>query len=189
MRSPSRRSSPHLQSCCCSFIYKHLSVDVSMSPTGEAPAAKPSVSGSHSQWFLSLLWTLSCSGSLSCWLLEPHGRGPAQGLEEQRRAHDCKVTVTCSSSETQFLGRLIRSLGSPRRRKGPGVLEEEIGVWNSQRGGKDKHLFSLYIPQSQSHKRLFFFKPGTDDYTTQFKLCTRDYITTMYPACGQFSPF
>ena len=26
MRSPSRRSSPHLQSCCCSFIYKHLSV-------------------------------------------------------------------------------------------------------------------------------------------------------------------
>ena len=34
--------------------------------------------------------------------------------------------------ESQFLGRLIRSLGSLRRREGSGVLEEEIGVWNSQ---------------------------------------------------------
>ena len=32
-----------------------------------------------------------------------------------------------------------------RKRKGPGVLEEEIGVWNSQGGGKDKHFF-FYIP-------------------------------------------
>ena len=27
MRSPSRRSSLHLQGCCSSFIYKHLSVE------------------------------------------------------------------------------------------------------------------------------------------------------------------
>ena len=45
--------------------------------------------------------------------------------------------------EGQFLGRLRRSPGSPRRRKGPGALKEVIGVWNSQGGGKDKHLFSF----------------------------------------------
>ena len=54
-----------------------------------------------------------------------------------------------------------------RKRKGPGVLEEEIGVWNSQGGGKDKGLF--FFPStflSLSHiKHFFFFKPGTDDYT------------------------
>jgi len=43
---------------------------------------------------------------------------------------------------SQFLSRFIRSLGSLRRRKrGCGALEEKIGVWNSQRGGKDKHFF------------------------------------------------
>ena len=53
---------------------------------------------------------------------------------------------------SQFLGRLIRSPGSPRRRKASGALEMEIGVWNSQGRGKDKHLFffffflSLHIP-------------------------------------------
>ena len=30
--------------------------------------------------------------------------------------------------ESQFLGRLKRSQGSPRRRKGSGTLKEEIGV-------------------------------------------------------------
>ena len=40
--------------------------------------------------------------------------------------------------ERYFLGRLIRSPGSLRRRKGSGALKEEIGVWNSQ-GGKDKN--------------------------------------------------
>ena len=38
-------------------------------------------------------------------------------------------------------GRLIRSLGSPRRRKGSRALEEEIGVWSSQGGEKDNFLF------------------------------------------------
>ena len=35
---------------------------------------------------------------------------------------------------SQFLGRLIRSPGSLRRRKGSGALKAEIGVWNSQGG-------------------------------------------------------
>ena len=38
--------------------------------------------------------------------------------------------------ESQFLGRLIRSLGVPKER----------GVWNSQRGRKDKLFFFLHIP-------------------------------------------
>ena len=50
--------------------------------------------------------------------------------------------------ENQFLGRLIRSPGSLRKRKGSGALKMEIGVWNFQGGVKNKHLFSLslYIP-------------------------------------------
>ena len=57
---------------------------------------------------------------------------------------------------------VIRSLGSP---------------------GKNKWLPPTTF-LSLSHIKLFFFKPATDDYTTktQFKLCTKDYITTMYPA-------
>ena len=84
-----------------------------------------------------------------------------------------------SSSESQFLGRLIRNPGSPRRRKGSRALEEEIGIWSSQGREKDKKIF-------------FFFKPRADDCTTKqlispkdmffLKLCTSDYITTMYPA-------
>ena len=38
--------------------------------------------------------------------------------------------------ESQFLGRLIGSLGVPKGR----------GVWNSQGGKKDKHFFFLHIP-------------------------------------------
>ena len=64
-------------------------------------------------------------------------------------------------TESQFLGRLIRSPGSLRRRKGSGVLKKEIGVWNSQ-GGKDKHFcfcFSTFL--------------------------RKNYITIIYPAWGQ----
>ena len=44
--------------------------------------------------------------------------------------------------ESQFLGRLIRSHGFLRRRKGSGALKKEKGVWDSQ-GEKDKlrHCF------------------------------------------------
>ena len=44
--------------------------------------------------------------------------------------------------ESQFLGRLTRSPGSPRR-EGSEALKVEIGVWNSQGGEKDKRF---YIP-------------------------------------------
>jgi len=63
-------------------------------------------------------------------------------------------------SESQFLGRWIRSLGSPRRRKGSGALEEETGVWSSQGGEKDKHFFS--------------FKPRADDCTTKQLILLKD---------------
>ena len=43
--------------------------------------------------------------------------------------------------ESQFLGRLIRSPGFPRRREGSEALKEEIGVWGSQGGEKDKFFF------------------------------------------------
>ena len=64
----------------------------------------------------------------------------------------------------------------PRKRKGVwGSRNGDLGVWNSQGGEKDK---------------LFFFFPLHSlvlvTYTTQFKLCTRDYTTTMYPVGGQF---
>ena len=53
--------------------------------------------------------------------------------------------VTCGcESESQLLGRSVRSLGTPRRRRGSVVLEEEIGIWNSQGGGKDKLFFPLH---------------------------------------------
>ena len=69
--------------------------------------------------------------------------GRPQSIGSQRVRH-------CYTTESQFLGRLIRSLGSSRS-EGSGALEEEIGVWNS-RGGNDK---------------LFFFsKPRADEYTT-----------------------
>ena len=53
----------------------------------------------------------------------------------------------------------------PGEERGSGALEEERRVWNSQGGEKDKRLFfSTYI--SLSHIKRFFFKPRTDDYTT-----------------------
>ena len=46
------------------------------------------------------------------------------------------------------------------------ALKMEIGVWNSQGGGKDKLLFVSPTFLSLSHIKFFFFKPPTDDYTT-----------------------
>ena len=67
------------------------------------------------------------------------------------------ITAKIFRIVSQFLGR---------------VLKEEIGVWNSQGGEKDKLFFPLHSLVLVS-------------YTTQFKLCTRDY-EAMYPAGGQF---
>ena len=69
--------------------------------------------------------------------------------------------------------------------KKSGVPEEDRGVWNSQGGGKDKCLFffsSLYIPQSY---KTFFFPLSWElmvTQQTQFKLYTKEYITTVDPA-------
>ena len=86
--------------------------------------------------------------------------------------------------ESQFLGRLIRSLGSLKWKKGSGALKEELGVWNSQEE-KDKQLSFSSTFLSLSHiKHLFSLSLELmiTQQTTQFKLCTKDYITTMYPA-------
>ena len=56
--------------------------------------------------------------------------------------------------ESQFLGRLIRSPASLRKRKGSRVPEVETGVWGSQGGAKDKLFFSTFL--SLSHIKLFF---------------------------------
>ena len=55
-----------------------------------------------------------------------------------------KIILTISGKywESEFLGRLTRSLGSPRR-KMSGAPEEEIVVWSSQ-GEKDKR-FSIFL--------------------------------------------
>ena len=94
--------------------------------------------------------------------------------------------------ESQFLVRLLRCPGSLRRRVGSRVLEEDIRVWSAQGGRKDKHFFflcSLSTFLSLSHIKYFFsliWKLMMAQQTTQFKLPTMDYITTMYPAWGQF---
>ena len=70
-----------------------------------------------------------------------------------------------------------RDLGFSRRRQGSGILKEDE---------RTNVLFLLFLSTflSLSHmKQFIFFTLGTDVYTTtQFKLCTRDYIETMYPA-------
>ena len=58
----------------------------------------------------------------------------------------------------------------PKEEKGSEALKVEIGVWNSQGGGKDKLFWgSAFLSQLLNQ-------------STQFTLCTRDYTTTMYPA-------
>ena len=52
--------------------------------------------------------------------------------------------------ESQLLGRLIKSPGTPRRRKESGALEKEKRVWDSQGGEKDKHfIFPILLCLSQ----------------------------------------
>ena len=84
----------------------------------------------------------------------------------------------CPQWESQLLGRLIRSLGSPRRKKGSGALEEEIGVWNSQGGAKDKQLFFSSTFLSLSNKTFFFLSLELmiTQQTTHFKLSIKDYV-------------
>ena len=53
------------------------------------------------------------------------------------------IIFSHSGSESQFLGRLIRSPGSSRRRKGSGTLKEDIGAWGSQ-GAEKTNFFGLH---------------------------------------------
>ena len=72
----------------------------------------------------------------------------------------------------------------PRQVDKSGVPEEEKGVWGSQGGGKDK----LFFPSTfLSHIKWIFslsLELIITQQTTQFKLCTKDCITTVYPAWG-----
>ena len=70
--------------------------------------------------------------------------------------------------------------------KKSGVPKEDRRVWNSQGGGKDKHFFfflSRFLSLSYI-KHFFSLSPELmiTQQTTQFKLCTKDYITPMYCA-------
>ena len=63
------------------------------------------------------------------------------------------------------------------------VLKEEIGgskIFKQKE--RTNFFFSTFL--SLSHRKLFSLIPELmiTQQTTQFKLCTKDYITTMYPA-------
>lgn len=70
-----------------------------------------------------------------------------------------KTGRLASRSESPFPGRLVRSPGSLRERRGGGGGGERGRGLSRRRGGQTSLSF-LYIPQSQSHK------PRSDDYTT-----------------------
>ena len=60
--------------------------------------------------------------------------------------------------------------------------KEEKGVWGSRSGDWTSGIL-------KEEKRTNFFSLHSlvlVNYTTQFKLCTRDYTTTVYPDGGQF---
>ena len=47
----------------------------------------------------------------------------------------------------ESVSRLVDKVFRDPQGEGSGGLEEGIGVWNSQGGGKNKRLFFLFIPQ------------------------------------------
>ena len=79
-------------------------------------------------------------------------------LESPLEIKPVKWGLEISDFESQFLGRLIRIPGFPRKRDGSGALKEEIGVWNSQGGRKDTFFFSTFLSKDSvqlSRVRLF----------------------------------
>ena len=80
--------------------------------------------------------------------------------------------------------------------KKSGVPKEEKGAWGSQSGdralefsrrrkGQTSFFLSLSTFLSLTHIKTFLslsLELMITQQTTQFKLCTKDYITTMYPA-------
>ena len=73
--------------------------------------------------------------------------------------------------EGQSLGRLIRSLGVPKER----------GVWGSQGGGKNK-LPLHFLVLSHKTSNCPSLELMITQQATQFKLCTKNYITITHPA-------
>ena len=73
----------------------------------------------------------------SSWVLT----NQASSIWEASECSGSIFSLRSEGSESQFLGRLIRSLGSPRKREGSRASEEEKRVWNSQGEGKNKYLF------------------------------------------------
>ena len=67
--------------------------------------------------------------------------------------------------------------------KKSGIPEEGKRVWGSQGRGKDKLFFSTFLNVSPIKR---FFSSSLElmitQQTTQFKLCTRDYTTALYPS-------
>ena len=83
------------------------------------------------------------------WPGEGNGNPLHSCLENPMDRGDWWATVhtVTKSWENKFLGRLIRSPGSLRRREGSGAFKEETGIWSSQGGKKD--IFSTLFCFSQ----------------------------------------
>ena len=110
----------------------------------------------------SIQGALLCFSYCGCWMTNPSADATplAAGSTAGSQTQLIETTLTLTSHqvkmliwnwESQFLGRFIRSLGSPRRRKRSGALEVELGIWNS---GKDRHLPSTFLSLSLI-KRFF----------------------------------
>ena len=104
---------------------------------------------------------------------------------------ECVIHTVLAKYWESIPRQVDKKSGLLRMRKGSGALKVEIGVWGSQGGEKDKLFFSTFLSLSHSHIKLFFFFSLSPELmitqqTTQFKLCTSDYITTVYTAYGQF---
>ena len=75
----------------------------------------------------------------------------------------------------------------PRQADKSRVPEEEKGVWNSQGGREEKHLFfsPLHSLVLVTQNTFLFFSLSLElmitQQTTQFKLCTKDYIHQDFP--------
>ena len=82
------------------------------------------------------------------------------------------------SSQAEEVLKVRESIPKQVDKKSEGSRGER--VWSSEGGGKDKHLFFSAFLSLLSHLKHFFlfcflsfFRPRTDDYTTQLKLCER----------------
>ena len=94
--------------------------------------------------------------NVKSWLTEKDPDAGKDWRQEEKRVAEWE------SSSRQ----VDKKAGSQRRREGSRALEEEIGVLNSQGGGKNKDTFSSLHSFVLVTQNVFSFKPGTDDYTT-----------------------